>query len=77
MTTPVAVAAMAQGVLLAVWCGGRLGLILATGSILIMLAARRYFLARIGGINGDCLGATAHVIETFCLLTLTCRSCIS
>ena len=77
MTTPVAVVAIAQGVLLAAWCGGRLGLILAAGTFLIVLAARRYFLARLGGINGDCLGATAHVVETFCLVAFTCRNCIS
>jgi adenosylcobinamide-GDP ribazoletransferase len=75
MTTPVALIAIAQGALLAAWCGGRLGLLLAAGIVIIVFGARRYFLMRLGGVNGDCLGATAHVVEMFCLVLFTCRSC--
>jgi adenosylcobinamide-GDP ribazoletransferase len=77
MTTPVAVIAIVQGALLAAWCGGRLGAILAAGTAVIVLGARRYFVARIGGANGDCLGATGHVVEVFCLAVFTCRNCTS
>jgi adenosylcobinamide-GDP ribazoletransferase len=75
MTTPVALAAIAQGLLLAAWCGGLLSLILITGAVMIVAAARRYFMLRIGGVTGDCMGALAHVVEIFCLVVFTCRSC--
>jgi adenosylcobinamide-GDP ribazoletransferase len=77
MTTPVAVLAILQGVILAAWCGGRLAVLLIAVVCLIVIFARRYFLLRIGGVTGDCLGATAHVVEIFCLLVFTCRTCIS
>jgi adenosylcobinamide-GDP ribazoletransferase len=77
MTTPIAIGAILQGLLLSVWYGGRPAVILIAGALLIVLAARRYFLLRIGGVTGDCLGATAHVVEIFCLAVFSCRSCIS
>ena len=77
MTTPAALVAIMQGALLCAWCGGRMGVILAAGTVLVVLLARRYFLLRIGGVNGDCLGATAHVVEMFCLVLFSCRRCIS
>ena len=77
LRTPVALAAIAQGVALAWWCGGRIGWVMASIAVIVVMAARRYFVARIGGVTGDCLGATAHVVETSCLVVLTCRSCMS
>jgi adenosylcobinamide-GDP ribazoletransferase len=77
MTTPIAIGAILQGLLLAMWCGDKSALILIAGAVLIVLAARRYFMLRIGGVTGDCLGATAHAVEIFCLVVFTCRSCIS
>jgi adenosylcobinamide-GDP ribazoletransferase len=76
MTTPIALIAILQGVLLAAWCGGRLTIILLGGIVFLVIAARRYFMLRIGGVTGDCMGATAHVVEIFCLVVFTCRSCI-
>jgi adenosylcobinamide-GDP ribazoletransferase len=75
LTSPIALAAILQGVVLAAWCGDRLGIILVIGSALIVAAARKYFTLRIGGVTGDCMGATSHVVEIFCLVTFTCRSC--
>jgi adenosylcobinamide-GDP ribazoletransferase len=77
MTTPIALGAILQGLLLALWCGGRPAAILIAGAAVIVVAARRYFMLRISGVTGDCLGATAHVVEIFCLVVFTCRSCIS
>ncbi|HYP14060.1 MAG TPA: adenosylcobinamide-GDP ribazoletransferase [Bryobacteraceae bacterium] len=76
LRTPGALFAILQGVLLALWCGGQLGSILLGGSAIIVILARRYFMARIGGFTGDCLGATEHILETFCLLVFACRPCI-
>jgi adenosylcobinamide-GDP ribazoletransferase len=77
MSTPVALFAMVQGILLAAWCGGRLAVLLVAGTALVVLLAHRYFMRRIGGVTGDCLGAAAHLAEIFCLLVFTCRTCIS
>lgn len=77
LTTAGALAAIVQGVALAMLCGDKLASILLGGTIVIVLLARQYFMIRIGGFTGDCLGATEHILETFCLLVFTCRSCIS
>lgn len=36
----------------------------------ILLLARAYFVRRLGGVNGDCLGATCQVVETMNLVVL-------
>ena len=46
-------------------------MLLAT-SITILLA-RRWFLRRLGGITGDCLGATCQAVEILNLVILACR----
>jgi len=76
LNTPIALFAILQGLLLAFWCGGRLTAVLIAGVVLLVIAARRYFMLRIGGVTGDCLGAMAHAVEIFCLLAFTCRRCI-
>ncbi|MEJ7607701.1 MAG: adenosylcobinamide-GDP ribazoletransferase [Bryobacteraceae bacterium] len=75
LSTPIAIMAIGQGIIFALACGWRLGAILVAGSAAIVFLAARYFVRRIGGITGDCLGATAYMVETFCLLVLTCQSC--
>ncbi len=37
---------------------------------LIIQLARTYFMRRLGGVNGDCLGATCQVVETMNLIVL-------
>ena len=74
LNSAVAVAVIVQAAALALWFGYPSALALAA---LIVLVARRYFERRIGGITGDCLGATAQIVETAVLLLLTCRHCIS
>ena len=75
LSTPAAVAAMAQGAAAALLCGWRPGLILIAGSVLVVQALRGWFYRRLGGINGDCLGFTEQVLEIFVLVMFTCGSC--
>jgi adenosylcobinamide-GDP ribazoletransferase len=76
LTTPIAMLALLQTVLLA-FLGGVAGAVfLLCGAILIVLGARVYFLRRIGGFTGDCLGATVIVFETYSFLVFACAPCI-
>ena len=52
------------------------GLLLAWGAVLIVIAAKIYFVRGIGGVNGDCLGATAFVVETWGLVLYSCTRCM-
>jgi adenosylcobinamide-GDP ribazoletransferase len=67
----------AQGVALAFLAGPWLALALAAGTAAIVWIARSYFHRRIGGVTGDCLGATGQLVECYCLLTLLCARSIS
>jgi adenosylcobinamide-GDP ribazoletransferase len=69
--------AAAQGVAVAVLAGPRLALTLLAGSAAIVWVARSYFHRRIGGVTGDCLGATGQLVECLCLLTFVCARSIS
>ena len=64
-----AAAVLAQALLFAFLCGWRGILILFTSGLAIVLA-RSYFVRRLGGANGDCLGATCQVVETMSLMVL-------
>lgn len=64
-----ALLAVAQGVAITCLAGPLPALIVVAGTAAIILLARWYFHRRIGGVTGDCLGATGQVIECFCLLT--------
>jgi adenosylcobinamide-GDP ribazoletransferase len=75
LSTPSAVAAMAQGAAAALLCGWRPGLAMMAGSVLIVQASRGWFYVRLGGVNGDCLGFTEQLIEIFVLLMFACGSC--
>ena len=46
------------------------GLFMLLLTTLTVLAARTYFHRRLGGVNGDCLGATCVAVETLNLLLL-------
>lgn len=76
LTTPLALIAIAQGFVLALLCGYPASLWLIAGTVILVLAARRYFYARLGGVNGDCLGALSQTVETYVLLVFACRVCI-
>jgi adenosylcobinamide-GDP ribazoletransferase len=77
LTTPIAIAAILQGIGFAAWNGWRAAAFIVIGTAIIVIAARSYFHRRIGGVTGDCLGATAHLVEIYILLLFTCRPCIS
>ena len=76
LSTPIAVAAILEGVAAAFACGLKAGVILAGGTYFIVRIARWTFDARIGGVTGDCIGATNQIVEIFVLLLFTCRNCI-
>jgi adenosylcobinamide-GDP ribazoletransferase len=62
-------AAALQGLLIAALLAPRLTPALLLGTAAILWIARSYFQRRIGGVTGDCLGATGQLVEAFSLLT--------
>jgi adenosylcobinamide-GDP ribazoletransferase len=74
VSTLTAVLVAAQGVAAAMWCGWRAGLALVMVTAIVVLSARWYFHRRIGGVTGDCLGATSQVVEMSLLGVLACQS---
>ena len=75
LTSGVALATVLQGVAIAFLPGPLTASFLLGGSTALTLIARSYFVRRIGGVNGDCLGTTEQAVETWCLVVYTCRSC--
>lgn len=67
LTTTGALVAIGQGVIAALVCGLRPGVMILIGAYLIVRLARWYFYRRIGGVNGDCLGATEQLLEILVL----------
>jgi cobalamin synthase len=57
--------------------GDKIASLLLGGTVVIVILARGYFMRRIGGVTGDCLGATQQIVETWCLIVFTCRPCTS
>jgi adenosylcobinamide-GDP ribazoletransferase len=76
VTTMAGGLAAVQGIAAAAWCGWRAGTALTAATAVIVLAARWYFHRRIGGVTGDCLGATSQVVEISLLGVLACQSCM-
>ena len=70
-----AVLVLLQAVLLALWVGERSGLPLLAGATLLTWVLQQWFDARLGGVNGDCLGATCLIVETFLLVIVSCQNC--
>ncbi len=68
LTTTGSLIAIAQGLIAAMLLGWRPGLLIVLAAYLIVRAARSYFYKRIGGINGDCLGATEQLLEISILI---------
>lgn len=75
LTSLTSVVAVASGVAFAFLPGLVEGLMILAGAGLVTVALNRWFDARLGGVNGDCLGATCLVSETFALLFVSCRNC--
>lgn len=70
-----ALAAIAQGLAAAFWCGLRPGLAIVAGTVLILRLLRIWFYRRLGGVNGDCLGFTEQILEIYVLVLFTCSRC--
>jgi adenosylcobinamide-GDP ribazoletransferase len=75
LTTFAALAAIAEGAAAAFACGWQAGLVIVAGTYFFLRVARWYFYRRIGGVNGDCLGATEQFLEILILVLFTCRNC--
>jgi adenosylcobinamide-GDP ribazoletransferase len=73
LTTTGALIAIAQGLLASMLLGWRPGLLIVAGAYLIVRGARTYFYKRIGGVNGDCLGATEQLLEIFILILFAAK----
>jgi len=71
LTTPAALAALAQGAAAALLSGVWMGIEIVLGCYVIARAAQWYFYRRLGGVNGDCLGATEQLLEIFILVLFT------
>lgn len=71
LTTPAALVAIAQGGIAALACGLEQGVIILFAGYFILRVAQWYFYRRIGGVNGDCLGATEQVFEMLILIFFT------
>jgi adenosylcobinamide-GDP ribazoletransferase len=56
--------------------GWRAAAAMVVSSAVIVLLARLWFVRRLGGVNGDCLGATCQVVEIVNLLILACQPSI-
>jgi adenosylcobinamide-GDP ribazoletransferase len=53
-------------------CGPMAGAAAIGGNTIAILLARAYFHRRLGGVNGDCLGATCQIVEVLLLLIFLC-----
>ena len=72
-TRVVTMMALAQALALSSLTGWRWAVAMILASGLTILLARLYFLRRLGGVNGDCLGATCVLVETVNLVILAWR----
>ena len=43
-------------------------MLIVAGAYLVVRGLRAYFYKRIGGVNGDCFGATEQLLEIFILI---------
>jgi adenosylcobinamide-GDP ribazoletransferase len=73
ISRPVLAVVIGQACLVAFLAGWAyaLGIILSASTIIV--TARTWFIKRLGGVNGDCLGTVCQVVETANLVILTCR----
>ncbi|MDQ6700432.1 MAG: adenosylcobinamide-GDP ribazoletransferase [Acidobacteriota bacterium] len=76
LSRKIAMIAGAEGTIIALACGWRIGAAMALASLAVTFLARAYFVRRLGGVNGDCLGATCQIVETVNLLLLAWRPSI-
>lgn len=75
LTSAGALIAIGTGVAFAWLAGPQLGVFLIALATLVTWMLREWFEARIGGVNGDCLGATCLIVETVLMGVASCRNC--
>ncbi|MFL6415702.1 MAG: adenosylcobinamide-GDP ribazoletransferase [Bryobacteraceae bacterium] len=73
LTPATSVVVAVQIVIAASLCGWR-GVPMLLSSCVIVALAQTYFTRRLGGVNGDCLGATCLIVESANLLLLAWHS---
>jgi adenosylcobinamide-GDP ribazoletransferase len=74
LSSAAAIGALAQAIFWSYFSGA--AVLLLWGTTVIVLCARVYFVRRIGGVTGDCLGATSLLVETWGLVLFTCQRCM-
>lgn len=74
LTSISALMVLSQAILWAIFSNS--AVLLLSGVFVIIVVARKYFIRRIGGATGDCLGGTCLIIETWGLILLTCPRCM-
>ena len=70
---PVALLVVVESVLLAALAGWFLGPILFVANAILLLLLRQWFIARLGGVTGDCMGFICVASEAVSLGVIACR----
>jgi adenosylcobinamide-GDP ribazoletransferase len=73
LTPATSVAVAVQAVVAASLCGWR-GVPMLLSTALLLVLSRAYFIRRLGGVSGDCLGAACLIVESANLLLLAWQS---
>lgn len=73
LSRPAVAGVVLQAILFASLGGPLRGLAMLGSNALIIFIARQWFTTRLGGVNGDCLGATSQAVETVNLVILSWR----
>lgn len=73
LTLPLVWTSIVLAVAIATLAAQGLGLIMILVTTATVIASRMYFLKRLGGVNGDCLGAACQIAEAGNLLVLACQ----
>ena len=74
LTTTGVVIAIVQAIVWSYFSGA--GVMLIWGATVIVVASSVYYNRRIGGVTGDCLGATCLLVETWGLALFSCQRCM-
>jgi len=63
-----ATASIAMAASIFLWVDPQRAIALLVGLVVLMLLARQYFIARLGGVVGDCFGALQQACVIYCLV---------
>jgi adenosylcobinamide-GDP ribazoletransferase len=74
LTTTAVIAAIVQAIAWSCFSGA--GTLLIWGASIIVMGSSVYYNRRIGGVTGDCLGATCLLVETWGLALFSCQRCM-